>query len=166
MITPPTAPDGLWYWEDINPGDTMDLGTSTMTRDELLAFGRTYDPQPHHVDEEAAAHSMFGKLFSSGWHSCCILMRQYVDVMLNKSASLGAGGVEEVRFMKPVFIGDELMGKATCKAKRALNSKPDVGTMHMVLELWNSRGEQVLAWEAHQFMRRRHPGAPVAGERA
>ena len=108
MITPPTAPDGLWYWEDINPGDTMDLGKSTMTRDELLAFGRTYDPQPHHVDEEAAANSMFGKLFSSGWHSCCILMRQYVDVMLNKTASLGAGGVEEVRFMKPVFIGDVL----------------------------------------------------------
>ncbi len=158
---PPAAPDGIWHWEDINPGDVFELGKSVMTRDELLAFGRTFDPQPHHVDEAAAQASMFGQLFASGWHSCCLLMRQMCDGLLNKSTSLGAGGIEDVRFMKPVFIGDELMGKATCKGKRALNSKPDVGTIHLLMELANQRGEAVLAWECHQFMRRRHPGAPT-----
>ena len=163
MAKLPPAPDGIWYWEDINPGDVLELGQAEMTKDELLAFARTYDPQPHHVSEEAAKHSMFGQLFSSGWHSCVILMRQLVDTMLNKSASLGAGGIEEVKFMKPVFVGDQLFGKATCKGKRALNSKPDVGTVHMAMELTNQRGDLVLSWEAHQFMRRRHPANQAAG---
>ena len=156
---PPIPPDGIYHWEDINAGDVFELGKSEMTRDELLAFARTFDPQPHHVDEAAAKASMFGQLFSSGWHSCCLLMRQMCDGLLNKSASLGAGGIEEVRFMKPVFVGDQLFGKATCKGKRALNSKPDVGTVHLLMELTNNRGEAVLAWECHQFLRRRHPGA-------
>ncbi len=159
MTTSPPSPGDLLHWEDVAPGQVFELGTRVVPQDEILSFGRTFDPQPVHVDLAAAEASMFGRLFASGWHSCAVLMRLMCDGFLNQAAALGAGGVDEARFAKPVFADEPMTGRATCKGKRELRSKPDVGTCRFLFELINAKGETALSLENDIFMRRRKPAA-------
>jgi acyl dehydratase len=162
MTLPPPAAGELLHWEDFEPGQIIDLGTRIVPQDEILSFGRTFDPQPVHVDLAAAEASMFGRLFASGWHSCAILMRLMCDGLLNRTAALGAGGVDEARFAKPVFADEPMTARATCKGKRELRSKPDVGTCRFLFELVNPKGETALSIENDIFLRRRTPAAKPA----
>jgi acyl dehydratase len=96
------------HFEDFKAGQVYDLGTHTMTPDEIVAFAREFDPQPQHLDPEAAKHSMLGGLAASGWHLCALAMRTIVDGLLKRAASLGAPGVEDVQWRRPVLAGDRL----------------------------------------------------------
>jgi acyl dehydratase len=157
MTTPP-PPDGIWHHEDFAIGQTMTLGSRHVTKDEIIAIARVYDPQPIHLDEEAAKHSMVGGLCASGFHTCGLLMRILCDEILNHSGSLGSPGIDEVKWMKPVRPGDTLAARLTCTEKRNLASRPDVGASKMLFELLNQNQDVVMSWASNQFIRRRHPG--------
>ena len=140
------------YFEDIVVGRTVQLGSTRVSKADIIAFARTYDPQPLHLDEAAAAETMVGRLCASGWHSCAILMRLICDDFLLDAASLGSPGMEDVRFLKPVFPGDQLSGRFTCQSKRALASRPNVGLCRIIFEMTNGAGEAVLSWDTQQFL--------------
>lgn len=96
------------YYEDLEPGDVLNFDGYEMTREEIVEFAAQYDPQPFHVDEDAARASMFGGLIASGWHTASATMRLVVDNVLSESAARGAIGVDELRWTQPVRPGDSL----------------------------------------------------------
>ncbi|NUO73608.1 MAG: MaoC family dehydratase, partial [Frateuria sp.] len=97
-----------WYWEDLEPGSVRELGSVTPTAQEVREFASKFDPQPFHLDEEAGRRSVFGALCASGWHTCSMAMRLTVDNFLNESSSMGSPGLENIRWLKPVYPGDTL----------------------------------------------------------
>jgi acyl dehydratase len=147
------------HFEDIAVGATVPFGRKVVSKDEIIAFARAFDPQPFHLDEEAAKSSLIGRLCASGWHSCAMLMRMLADEVLNKAASLGSPGLEEVRWLKPVFPGDVLTARYTCTAKRVLISRPRVGLCSMLFEMLNQDGDVVMTWAGCQLFKVRAPGA-------
>ena len=157
-----SSPDKLHH-EDLEIGKAYDCGTKRVSKEEIMAFGRAWDPQPLHVDEEAAKKTLVGGLCASGWHTCTMMMRLVADGVLNKVASLGAPGVDEGRWMVPVRPDDVVSCKYTILEKRDLASRPDVGMSKVLVELINQTGEAVANWRTNQLVRRRHPGpAPSA----
>lgn len=145
------------YFEDIEIDCVMPLGSTRVTTEEIKSYARAFDPQPLHLDEEAAKHTMIGRLCASGWHSCAILMRLLCDGFLLEASSLGSPGMEEVKFLKPVFPDEPLSGRWTCLSKRVLKSRSDVGSCRMIFELLNAKGEVALSWDTTQFMKLRTP---------
>lgn len=148
-----------YYYEDIVAGATQQLGSTSVTKADIIAFARAFDPQPLHLDEEAARATMVGRLCASGWHSCAILMRLICDGFLLDAASQGSPGMEDVRFLKPVFPDDTLSGRFTCSSKRTLASRPNVGICRVLFEMTNSAGEVVLSWDTNQLFALREPPA-------
>jgi acyl dehydratase len=157
------ATDNRLHHEDLEVGVAVDCGSRTVLKDEILGFGRAWDPQPLHVDEEAAKATLVGGLCASGWHTCCIMMRQVADNMLNRVASLGAPGVDEGRWMVPLRPGDVVSCRYTVLEKRDLVSRPDVGICKALVELFNQKGETVANWRTNQLTRRRYPGVAEPG---
>jgi acyl dehydratase len=147
------------YWEDFVVGDVLPMGEKVVDRDEVVAFARAYDPQPFHVDEEAARRSMFGGLIASGWHTCAMVMRMMCDSYLNESASLGSPGVDNVRWLKPVRPGDTIRATRHITDKRASQSKPQIGIVKSRWEVHNQKGELVMTMEGTGMFERRNPGA-------
>ena len=94
------------YFEDVEEGQEFELGSRRMEREEMIAFAREYDPQPFHVDEEAAKDTFVGRLIASGWHTCSLNMRLLADGFLLDTASMGAPGIEEVKWLRPVLPGE------------------------------------------------------------
>lgn len=132
-----------WYFEDFEPGRTIPVGSRTVGQDEIIAFARQFDPQPFHVNPEAAAQSMFGGIIASGWHTCSMMMRMMVDGFLSEAASLGSPGVDEIRWLKPVRAGDTLNVTTTVLDVRPSSSRPDRGVVHTMWEAKNQNGETV-----------------------
>ena len=149
-----------YYWEDMPVGSTRDLGTITPTADEIVAFATQFDPQPFHLDEEAAKQSVFGGLCASGWHTCSMAMRLMVTNFLVESSSQGSPGLENIKWLKPVFPGDTLRLQHTVVESRPMTKRLDVGLVRTVWAMFNQRGEQVLHMEGYGMFRRRTPGAP------
>jgi acyl dehydratase len=116
-----------YYWEDLHAGQTIELGSVTVEREEALAFAGRYDPQPFHLDDEAAAQSIFGRLATSGWHTCSMAMGLMVRNFLLESSSLGSPGLEKLQWLKPVFPGDTLTLRQRVTETRPMKSRPDVG---------------------------------------
>jgi acyl dehydratase len=145
----------MLHWEDIEAGRTFEFGGRTVTRDEIVAFAREFDPQPFHLDEEAAAGGPFGGLVASGWHTAALFMRMYVDAVLSRTASMGSPGVEELRWTAPVRPGDTLRGRATVLETWPSERRPGRGTLRVRLECENQRGEVVLSMVARGYCRRR-----------
>lgn len=143
------------HWEDFEAGQVYELGARTVTRDEIVAFARQFDPQPFHLDEEAAARSPFGGLIASGWHTAALFMRMYVDELINDTVSMGSPGVEELRWLVPVRPGDELRGRVTILEAAPSSTRPDRGTIRARMELRNQRDEVVLTMVARGFLGRR-----------
>ena len=102
-----------FYFEDFPPGRTAEYGPRRVTREEIIAFAAQFDPQPMHLDEEAARATMLGGLGASGWHSCCVMMRMIADGLLLDAASMGAPGIDEVHWLTPVRPGDRLTVRGT-----------------------------------------------------
>jgi len=149
--------DKTRYWEDIEIGTVTQLGRATMTKEEIIDFARKFDPQPFHIDEEAAKKSMFGGLIASGWHTCSVVMRLMVDAIISQSpaASLGSPGVDEVRWLKPVYAGDTITGRITVIDKKASKSRPEMGSVFNHNEIFNQKGELVLTIKGIGLYRRR-----------
>lgn len=145
------------YWEDLQPEQVLELGSISPTREEIIAFATQFDPQPFHLDEEAAKASVFGGLCASGWHSCSMAMRLMVTNFLQHASSLGSPGLENVKWMKPVFPGDSLRLQHRILESRPMRSRPDVGLVRTQWEMFNQHGDQVLHMEGWGMFRRRHP---------
>jgi acyl dehydratase len=133
----------MLYFEDFAVGSRRELGSYLVTEEEILGFARQYDPQPFHIDKEAAANSIYGGLISSGWMTCSIMMRLLVLSTTGKSASMGSPGVDEIRWLKPVYAGDTLTVVLNVLDSRPSQSKPDRGVVHTQWEATNQRGELV-----------------------
>jgi len=146
-----------YYWEDLVPGSVRDLGTVTMDAAEIKDFAGRFDPQPFHLDEEAGKRSIFGGLCASGWHTCALAMRLTVTNFLHESSSMGSPGLENLRWMKPVYPGDTLRLQQVILESRPLRTRPDVGLVRSRWEMFNQDGEQVLQMEGYGMFRRRQP---------
>lgn len=145
----------LLYFEDFVPGTIETYGPLSVSAKEIIAFAREYDPQPMHIDAVAAKETMFGGLVASGWHSCCLFMRLMCDGFLLKSASLGAPGVDEVKFLKPVRPGDQLSLQTTVNDRRVSASRPYMGFVSFSFVLINHKNERVLTMQNVIMIRRR-----------
>jgi acyl dehydratase len=148
-----------YYWEDLVPGSVRDLGSVTMDAAEIRDFAAKFDPQPFHLDEEAGKRSIFGGLCASGWHTCALAMRLTVTNFLHESSSMGSPGLENLRWMKPVYPGDTLRLRHVILESRPLRTRPDVGLVRSRWEMFNQHGEQVLQMEGYGMFRRRQPAS-------
>ncbi len=129
------------YFEDYPPGSTAELGPITVSAEDVLAFARQYDPQPFHVDPDAAARSMYGGLIASGWHTCALMMRVLVtEGYLSPASSLGSPGIDDLRWLLPVRPGDRLTVRATVREARRSQSKPDRGIVRTLVQVINQDG--------------------------
>src|SRR5437773_7541979 len=113
------------YLEDFEVGETLELGSCHVTREEILEFARRYDPQPFHLDEAAARQSIFGGLIASGWHTLAMMMRMMVDTNQGRLGALGSPGCEDIRWLQPVRPNDVLSYRSICVEKTPSRSKPD-----------------------------------------
>jgi acyl dehydratase len=145
------------YFEDYVPGLIVDCGSFALTEADIIAFAKEYDPQPFHVDPAAAKDGPFGGLIASGWHTTSMMMRQLVDHFVSPESSLGAAGVDELRWPQPVRPGDTLHVRATVLEARRSGSKPDRGIVRSLAELTNQNGELAMKLTAINFMLLRDP---------
>ncbi|HUP32352.1 MAG TPA: MaoC family dehydratase [Gaiellaceae bacterium] len=143
-------------FDDFTPGQVVELGSVTVSEEEIVAFARQFDPQPFHVDPEAAKGSVFGGLIASGWHTGAVWMRLYVDSLLGGASSMGSPGIEELRWLAPVRPGDVLSGRLTVLETTPSERRPDRGTVRIRGELVNQEGVTVLSMVSRgHFGRRR-----------
>jgi acyl dehydratase len=149
-----------YYFEDFTPGQTIEHGPRLITREEIVAFAAQFDPQPMHLDEDSGRNSLLGGLGASGWHSCGIMMRMIYDAFLHDAASMGAGGVDEVQWLRPIRPGDKLTLRGKVLESRPSRSRPEMGILHVRYELYNSHGEHVMTMLTPQMLYRRNSGAP------
>ena len=149
------------YFEDFSVGQVAEYGPRRVSREEIIAFAAQFDPQPMHLDEEAARHTMLGGLGASGWHTCSIMMRLIADGFLADAASMGSPGVDEVQWLKPVRPGDALTVRGTVQSVRASQSRSDRGFVALLWEVFNGRGERVMTMTCPQMILRRHAGTPA-----
>lgn len=128
------------HFEDFPVGRIFDCGSYPVSRDEVFDFARAFDPQPHHLDEEAAKKSILGGLSASGWHVCAIAMRLFADAIILKADNRGGAGARETRWMKPVRPGDVLRMEAEVMEATASKSKP-FGFVTFECRLFNAAGQ-------------------------
>ncbi|BAT59221.1 bifunctional protein PaaZ [Variibacter gotjawalensis] len=146
-----------YYFEDFIPGSVDTYGPRHVTREEIIDFASQFDPQPMHLDEEAGRNSMLGGLAASGWGTCAMLMRMICDWFVLDSASLGAPGVDEVKWIKPVRPGDDLTLRRTIGEKRVSKSRPDMGFVPISYEMINQAGDVVMTMTVPSMMALRNP---------
>lgn len=116
------------YFEDFAEGQEFDLGTTVADEADMIEFARRFDPQPFHVDPEAARRSAFGELVASGWYTGSLFMRLYFDAILHDTASRGSPGCEELSWPAPVRPGDTLHGRLRVDSVRPSAKRPDRGS--------------------------------------
>jgi len=148
----------LIYFEDLPAGDVRESPPRTITREEMLAFARQYDPQPFHLDEDAARTTIYGGLIASGWLTVAVMMRLLWDTLLKDAVSLGSPGADEVRWLKPVRPGDTLRARFMVVEAIPSRSKPDRGVVKTLTEVRNQHGEVVMTMRGLGLFGRR--GAP------
>lgn len=150
------------YFEDIAPGQTQSFGSYEVTKGEVLEFAEKYDPQPFHLSEEAAARTHFGRLAASGWHTCAMTMRMLVENMsVVEQAGLGSPGIDNLRWIKPVYPGDTLRCETEVLEKRRSKSKPDIGLFKSRARVFNQDDAMVLEMVSNGLIRVRDPEAPI-----
>ena len=160
----------MMYFEEVEAGATAALGNHTFTEAEMLAFARLYDPQPFHVDPEAARRSPFGALVASGWHTAAMWMKCFVDsnMALPKEASKPgeegvpgggsfgpASGFTKLRWLKPVYAGDTISFATEVRDKITIKSRPQWGFLRTYNSGTNQHGDLVIDFESTVLMRRR-----------
>jgi acyl dehydratase len=135
----------MHYFEDIVIGTKSSFGSYSVTREEVIAFASQYDPQPFHLSDEAAAETYFGRLSASGWHTAAMAMRMMVDNMaVNKQAGLGSPGLEQLRWLTPVYPGDTLRVESEILSKRQSVSKPEMGSFQGKTTVFNQHDVAVM----------------------
>jgi acyl dehydratase len=146
------------HWEDFQPGAVAVYGPRLVTREEIVAFAAEFDPQPMHLDEAAAAATMLGGLGASGWHVCCLLMRIITDGFVLNSSSMGAPGVEEVRWLRPLRPGMRIRVRSTVLETRASNSRPEMGLVKIHHEVLDEGDAVLTTLTSTAMLGRRQPG--------
>jgi acyl dehydratase len=144
-------------FDDFEAGRVYDLGTKVVSEDEIVAFARQFDPQPFHLDADAAKDSVFGGLIASGWHTGAMWMRLYVDSLLGGATGQGSSGIEELRWLAPVRPGDTLRGRLTVLDATASESHPDRVTVRIRGEMVNQDGVTVMSMVSRGRFARRSP---------
>ncbi len=147
-----------YYWEDFPVGKVREFGGVAITAEEIVRFARQFDPQPFHLDEEAAKGSAFGGLVASGWHTCALAMRMVCDAYLIETASAGSPGVDALRWLRPVRPGDTLRMRTVVVEARPLRSKPHLGLVRYRWEVLNQDGELVMELIGNGMFLRRQAG--------
>lgn len=143
------------HLEDFAVGSVACYGPRTITREEILSFAAEFDPQPMHVDEEAARATMLGGLVASGWHTCALLMRMIADGFVLASASMGSPGVDEARWLRPVRPGDSLTVRSTVLDIRSSASRPGMGFIKFRHEMLDQAGTCVMTVVSSMMIARR-----------
>jgi acyl dehydratase len=143
------------YFEDFHPGQEIDLGERTVSEEEIIAFARQFDPQPFHVDREAASESIYGGVIASGWHTCSMMMRMVVDGLMCTASSMGSPGLDGVRWLRPLRAGDTLRVRYLTTGVKASNSKPDRGVVWSKWVATNQHGEEICVIEGMGMFGRR-----------
>ncbi len=150
----------MLYWEDLEVGTTTVFGSYDVTREEVLEFARKYDPQPFHLSDETAAQTHFGRIAASGWHTAAMTMRVIVDALSRQpQAGLGSPGVDDLRWLKPVYPGDTLTMRGQIVDKTPSRSKPELGTIRTQTIVTNQDGVDVMRFTSIVLMQRRPPNA-------
>ena len=146
------------FWEDFVPDVRELMGEVTVDLEEVVTFAKRYDPQPFHVDVHEAEKSIYGGIIASGWHTCSMVMRLMCDSYLVNSSSLGSPGIEEVKWLSPVYPGNVLSAFRTVVETRASASKPDRGIVKTFWEVENEKGQLVMSMIGINFFLRREAG--------
>jgi acyl dehydratase len=141
------------YFEDYPPGAVAEYGPIAVDEEDIIAFGRQFDPQPFHVDRQRAAGGPFGGVVASGWHTASLMMRLLVDHYLPRKAGLGSPGIDELRWLRPVRPGDQLSLRITVTEATRSRTKPDRGLVRTFNEVINQRGEPVMTLKAMTLVR-------------
>jgi acyl dehydratase len=149
----------MQFFEDIEVGRTARFGRYAVMREEVIAFAEKYDPQPFHLSDEAAAQTHFGRLAASGWHTCAMTMAMIVENLeAHAQAGLGSPGVDELRWLKPVYPGDVLRCETEILDKRRSASRPEMGSYRSRMTVHNQRDEPVLSFVSIALIRTRPEG--------
>jgi len=144
------------YFEDMEVGAEREFGSYDVTREEVLEFARKYDPQPFHLSDEAAAATHFGRIAASGWHTCAMTMAVIARAVVNDNqAGLGSPGVDELRWLKPVYPGDRITVRGTVVDKTPSRSKPEIGSVRTETTVTNQDNVPVMRFTSIVLMRRR-----------
>jgi acyl dehydratase len=144
-----------WYFEDFIPGEEIALGSRTVSEEEIIAFATQFDPQPFHVDHDAAAASIYKGVIASGWHTCSMMMRLVVDKLICESSSMGSPGLDSVRWLLPVRAGDTISVSYLTTRVKPSASKLDRGVVWSIWTATNQNGEPVCTIEGMGMFGRR-----------
>jgi len=148
------------YFEDIAVGAETVFGDYDVTREEVIEFARKYDPQPFHLSDEEAAKTHFGRIAASGWHTCAMTMAVIARyVVKDEQAGLGSPGVDELRWLKPVYPGDRLTVRGSVVDTTPSRSKPHIGTIRTRTVVSNQDGIDVMSFTSIVMMQRRPEAA-------
>ena len=149
----------MQYFEDIAVGTKARFGSYQVTREEVMDFASRYDPQPFHLSDEAAARTHFGRLSASGWHTCAMVMSMIVDNLKNnQQAGLGSPGVDELRWLKPVYPGDTLRCETEVIEKRQSASRPEMGIFKSRMTVFNQDDVAVMSMVSNGLIATRPAG--------
>ena len=152
------------YWlEDLTAGRVFRHTPREITSSEIIEFASEFDPQPFHLSEEEAAKTHFGRMSASGWHTCAMTMAVIARRSVgNKQAVLGSPGIDELRWLKPVYPGDTLHVHGKIVEKTPSRSKPEMGSFRAENTVLNQDGVQVLRFISIVLIRRRPTKEPAA----
>ena len=149
----------MQYFEDLAVGAKAAFGRFEVKRDEVVAFAERYDPQPFHLSDEAAAQTHFGRLSASGWHTCAMTMAMVVENLKTlDQAGLGAAGIDELRWLKPVYPGDTLRCETEILETRASQSRPEMGSFRSRMTVINQDNVAVMSFISIGLIRTRPKG--------
>jgi acyl dehydratase len=146
------------YYEDLSVGDRFPFGEYDVTDEEIREFAGNYDPQPFHLDAEAAAESVFGELVASGWHTASISMRLLVDHAFDDIAIMGGRGVDDLRWHSPIYPGETLSGAAEVVAKPEDGLRDARGNVDFEITITKPDGSVAMSYVTLSMVRRR--GSP------
>jgi acyl dehydratase len=145
-------------FDDFEVGERFTSPGITVSEAQILDFALAYDPQPFHLDKEAATASLYGGLIASGFQTLALGFRAFYQAGVINHCSLGSPGLDELRWLKPVRPGDTLHTEVEVKSKRASRSKPDRGVLYLAWEVKNQTGEIVMTLTGMHLLRRRAAG--------
>ncbi|HEU0044131.1 MaoC family dehydratase [Sphingomonas sp.] len=146
----------MQYFEDLVVGAKSSFGRYAVTREEVLAFAEKFDPQPFHLSDEAAAETHFGRLSASGWHTGAMSMAMLVEnLKAQRQAGLGSPGMDELRWLKPVYPGDVLRCETELLHKRVSATRPEMGIFKTALVVFNQHDEPVMSYVSNGLIRTR-----------
>jgi len=158
-MNPVTA--DLRHYEDLAEGEVIPLGGTTVTKEMIISFATEFDPFPFHLDEKAAKESLLGGLAASGWQTTALSLRLLVDAFLSKVDSQGSLGFSDLKWRKPVMVGDRIGGEARITSMRRSRHHPERGIVIIAFDIRNQKGEQAMTMNLVNLVGLRDPSAPL-----